>query len=166
MATWQKVTFFFAEPQMRAFQNVTSLFRSCNSKVKWLSPLWLFATPWTVAYHASWSMGFFWARVLEWVAISFSRGSSRPRDRTQVSHIVGRCFTIWASREVNTYIDMCVIYHILCPDGLTIAEISMILFIMYCFPKYALLKTSPVDGLSRSSKALSQNHACKKKMSW
>ena len=30
------------------------------------------------------------ARVLEWVAISFSRGSSRPRDQTQVSRIVGR----------------------------------------------------------------------------
>ena len=30
------------------------------------------------------------ARILEWVAISFSRGSSRPRDRTQVSHIAGR----------------------------------------------------------------------------
>ena len=38
--------------------------------------------------------GIFQARVLEWVAISFSRGSSRPRDRTQVSRIVGRRFTI------------------------------------------------------------------------
>ena len=38
--------------------------------------------------------GIFQARVLEWVAISFSRGSSRPRDQTWVSHIVGRCFTI------------------------------------------------------------------------
>ena len=33
-------------------------------------------------------------RTLEWAAISFSRGSSRPRDRTQVSHIAGRHFTI------------------------------------------------------------------------
>ena len=38
--------------------------------------------------------GIFQARVLEWVAISFSRGFSRPRDRTRVSCIVGRCFTI------------------------------------------------------------------------
>ena len=38
--------------------------------------------------------GIFQARVLEWVAISFSRGSSQPRDRTQVSLIAGRCFTI------------------------------------------------------------------------
>ena len=36
--------------------------------------------------------GIFQARVLEWVAISFSRGSSQPRDRTRVSCIAGRCF--------------------------------------------------------------------------
>ena len=33
-------------------------------------------------------------RIVEWVAIPFSRGSSQPRDQTQVSHIVGRFFTI------------------------------------------------------------------------
>ena len=38
--------------------------------------------------------GILQARILEWVAISFSRGSSRPRDRTQVSHIGGRCFNL------------------------------------------------------------------------
>ena len=38
--------------------------------------------------------GIFQARVLEWVAISFSRGSSQPRDQTQVSCIVGRHSTI------------------------------------------------------------------------
>ena len=43
--------------------------------------------------------GIFQARVLEWVAISFSRGSSQPRDWTRVSHIVGRRFTILATRE-------------------------------------------------------------------
>ena len=43
--------------------------------------------------------GILQARVLEWVAISFSRGSSRPRDQTQVSCIVGRCFIVWATRE-------------------------------------------------------------------
>ena len=41
----------------------------------------------------------FQARVLEWVAISFSRGSSWPWDQTQVSLMEGRCFTIWATRE-------------------------------------------------------------------
>ena len=39
------------------------------------------------------------ARILEWVAIPFSRGSSQPRDQTQVSRIGGKFFTIWATRE-------------------------------------------------------------------
>ena len=41
----------------------------------------------------------FQARMLEWAAFPFSRGSSQPRDWTQVSHITGRFFIIWASRE-------------------------------------------------------------------
>ena len=43
--------------------------------------------------------GIFQTRVLKWVATSFSRGPSWPRDRTQVSCIAGRHFTIWATRE-------------------------------------------------------------------
>ena len=39
------------------------------------------------------------ARILEWVAISFSRASSWPRDWTWVSHIAGGLFTIWATKE-------------------------------------------------------------------
>ena len=38
--------------------------------------------------------GIFQARVLEWIAISFSRGSSQPRSRTLVSHIADRRFTV------------------------------------------------------------------------
>ena len=62
-------------------------------KVKSLSRVRLFATPWIVP-------GILQARILEWVAIPFSRGSSQPRDWTQVSRIVDRCFTVWATREV------------------------------------------------------------------
>ena len=40
------------------------------------------------------------ARILEWVDISFSRRSSWPRDWTLVSCIIGRHFTVWATREV------------------------------------------------------------------
>ena len=47
--------------------------------------------------------GIFQARVLGWVAISFSRRSSRPRDWTLVSLIVGRRFTIWATRGGLNY---------------------------------------------------------------
>ena len=43
----------------------------------------------------------FQARVLEWVAISFSRGSSQPRDQTHFSCIGSRRFTIWDTREVS-----------------------------------------------------------------
>ena len=45
--------------------------------------------------------GILQARILERVAISFSRRSSRSRDWTWVSHIVGRRFTVWATREVQ-----------------------------------------------------------------
>jgi len=41
------------------------------------------------------------ARSLEWVAVPFSRGSSRPRNQTQVSCITGRFFTSWATREAT-----------------------------------------------------------------
>ena len=44
-------------------------------------------------------LGILQARILEWVAIPFSQGSSQPRDRTQVSHIAGRFFTVWATRK-------------------------------------------------------------------
>ena len=47
----------------------------------------VFATPWTVV------LGILQARILEWVAFPFSRGSSQPRNQTQVSHIAGRFFT-------------------------------------------------------------------------
>ena len=43
--------------------------------------------------------GILQARILEWVAFSFSRGSSQPRDQTQVSHIEGRFFTSRATRK-------------------------------------------------------------------
>ena len=41
------------------------------------------------------------ARILEWVAFPFSRGSSRPRNRTRVSCTAGRFFTNWAIREAQ-----------------------------------------------------------------
>ena len=47
--------------------------------------------------------GIFQARTLEWVTISFSRRSSQPRDCTRVSLIVGRHFTVWATREILTH---------------------------------------------------------------
>ena len=59
----------------------------------------ILATPWTVARQAPSLHGILQARILEWVAMPSSRGSSQPRDRTQVSHIAGGFFTVWATRE-------------------------------------------------------------------
>ena len=44
--------------------------------------------------------GILQARILEWVAFSFSRESSQPRNQTQVSLIVGRFFTSWTTRDI------------------------------------------------------------------
>ena len=67
-------------------------------KVKVTKSVPLFMTPWTIQ-----SLEFSRPEILEWVAIPFSRGSSQPRDWTQVSHIAGRFFTSWARREAQEY---------------------------------------------------------------
>ena len=71
-----------------------------SEKWKWksLSCTQLFAIPQTVKVH-----GILQARILEWVAFPFSRGFSQTSDQTQVSHIVGRLFTIWTIRETLDY---------------------------------------------------------------
>ena len=47
--------------------------------------------------------GILQTRILEWVAFPLSRGSSQPRDQTQVSRIAGGFFTSWATREAQEY---------------------------------------------------------------
>ena len=70
---------------------VTALFHLASEvKVAQLCPTLCDPTDYTV--H-----GILQARTLEWVAFGFSRGSSEPRDRTQVSHIAGGFFTSWAT---------------------------------------------------------------------
>ena len=54
----------------------------------------LLATPWTVGHQAPLSMGILQARILEWVAVLSSRGSSQLRVQTQVSRIAGRFFIV------------------------------------------------------------------------
>ena len=72
------------------------------------------------ATHGLWPVrllcpGIFQGRILEWVAISFSRWSSRPRDRTGVSWVEGRFFTDWATRETrkssHIYLVLIATYH-------------------------------------------------------
>ena len=57
--------------------------------------------------------GILQARILEWAAIPFSRGSSRPRDQTQASHVARGLFTVWATREAlktQGHLLLCVCY--------------------------------------------------------
>ena len=58
---------------------------------------------WAAALQAPTSVGILQARILEWLAISFSWGSSQPKDQTQVSRIVGRLFTSWTIRGAQEY---------------------------------------------------------------
>ena len=70
-------------------------------KLKWksLSHVWL-CDPMDCDYTVR---GIIQARIMEWVAFPFSRGSSQPRDRTQVSRIAGGFFTNWATREAQVH---------------------------------------------------------------
>ena len=70
--------------------------RSLSTELKWksLSHAPTGCSPWGSSVR-----GILQARILEWVTISFSRGSSQPRDQTQFSCITGRFFTIWATKK-------------------------------------------------------------------
>ena len=72
---------------------------ACSAGVKWSEvdqSCPTFCDPMDFSLSGSSVHGIFQASVLEWIAISFSRGSSRPRSQTWVSHIAG--FTVWATR--------------------------------------------------------------------
>ena len=58
-------------------------------------------TPWTVVHQAPLFLGVLQVRLLERGAMPSSRGSSQPRDGTQISRSVGRFFTVWAAREAR-----------------------------------------------------------------
>ena len=63
--------------------------------------------------------GILQATILEWFAIPFSRESSQPRDRTWVSYIAGRFFTVWPTREASvrkTHLEFT--YHVVQSTGL------------------------------------------------
>ena len=72
----------------------------CFVKVKVTQSFVTFCNPMDCSLPGSSVHGILQARILKWVAIPFSRGSSQPRNRTQISHIAGRFFTILATRKV------------------------------------------------------------------
>ena len=74
---------------------------SCSAVLSHSVMFQLFVTPWTVVQQVPLSIGILQARIVEWVAMPSSRGSSQPRDWTQVSCIAGGFFTSWATRETH-----------------------------------------------------------------
>ena len=76
------------------FCQMSISFPSISFVVQSLSRVRLFVFPWTVAHQAPLSMGILQARILEWVAMPSSGGSSLPRDQPRVSRMAGRFFTV------------------------------------------------------------------------
>ena len=83
----------------KSWLHLATRYNQSKAKRKWkwksFSHVQLFAIPWTVC-------GILQARILEWLAFPFSRGSSPPRDWTQVSCIACGFFTSWATREAQS----------------------------------------------------------------
>ena len=99
----------------------------------------------------------FQARVLEWVAIPFSRGSSWPRDQTLVPHIAGRCFTVWATREAPSYIHIHIyiyihtyIYvYIYIYIHIYVPFLNIMVFQMHCIPVLQNFKLTSMKSLRK-----------------
>ena len=84
---------------MLCFVHSESVFMTFESKVTQLCST--LCNPMDCSLLGSSVHGIFQARILEWVAISFSMGFSQPRDWIWVSHTAGRLFTAWATREAH-----------------------------------------------------------------
>ena len=95
--------------------------------------------------------GVFQARVLEWVTISFSRGSSQTRDWTWVSCIVGRRFTIWATREVQPQHESAIGIHISSVQSLSRVRLFSTPWIKACQASRSLLKLMSIELVMPSS---------------
>ena len=81
--------FFFNKLEFSCF----TMFCFCACMLSHFSCVWRSVTLWTVAFQAPLVHGILQARILEWVALPSSRGTSWPRDWTRVSCIAGSFFT-------------------------------------------------------------------------
>ena len=84
-------------------QRIVLFHNNTRREVKSLSRVWLFVTPWTTAYQGPPPMGFPRQDYQRGLPFPSPGESSWPRDRTQVSCIAGRCFTLWVAREDHQY---------------------------------------------------------------
>ena len=101
--------FFTSWAAREALLSIISIICLCYlCRANSLSLVWLFCDPMDCSPPGSFVRGILQARILEWVAIPFSKGSCyNPEtwDWTQVSCIVVRLFTIWATREAQISIE-------------------------------------------------------------
>ena len=113
--------------------------------------------------------GILQARILEWLAIPFSRESFQPRDQTQVSHIAGRFFISWATREapkLTTYQKKLSLWRVIFSYS---TQQQWIIFWLDCDMQQKVdcilspAMTSSVVGQRRNSKALPKPNLYQKK---
>ena len=93
---WEPHMFHGSDAVVQWEEPIISQFKVSEVKVSQSSPT--LCNPKNYTVH-----GILQARILEWVTLPFSRGSSQPRDRTQVSCIAGGFFTNWAIREAAQF---------------------------------------------------------------
>ena len=98
LTTLKQLVPHFAQTSLCTF-SITLNLKSPVSLIAQLCPT--LCNPSDCSPQSSSVYGILQARILEWVAIPFSRGSSSPRDLTQVSCIAGGLFAIWANREAH-----------------------------------------------------------------
>ena len=98
------------------------------------------------------------ARILEWVAIPFSRGSSSPRDRTRVSCIAGRFFTIWATRKALILeprkiksVTVSTFYLSICHEVMGLEAMILVFWILCFKPTFPLSSFTLIKRLFSSS---------------
>ena len=97
--TWKQLNVH----QLMDFKHVVYIQWGWKGKCYFLNNVQLFWDPMDCSLPGPSVYGILQARILAWVAIPFSRGSSQPGDQTQVPRIGGRFFTIWAIREAIQY---------------------------------------------------------------
>ena len=93
----QRGLLYHVHVQVRGFKPSRDIFPRPQDEVKVAQSCLTLCDPMDSSVH-----GILEARILEWVAFPFSRGSSQPRDQTQISHTAGRFFTSWATREAHS----------------------------------------------------------------
>ena len=96
--------------------------------------------------------GIFWAKILEWVAISFSSRPSQSRDRTLVSHVAGRLLTVWATEVTLLVVWKLIVLHLTIDGFLCTIRTSQVALVVKNPPANAgdIIDMGSIPGSGRS----------------